>query len=778
MLLPLVILPLSSLPTAQGACSFVVGPGNDRYVCDSASAPSLTDTSGNNSLAFPTNGTGRITGNVTFGNGQDSIDMASGSIDGNVNQGGGIDRFSMSGGVIVGNLNQGDGLDLFQMTGGWIRGTFDSGDFAEMDAGRIGNVNMRLDENTFILRGGSIDQNIITGFDTDFVEVFAGSVGGNISVSGGDDQVLVHGGQLGGNVLMSTGNDRFTWDGGRIGGQLDMGPGNDAARLQGLAADVLGITLDGGTGSDSLLFSGSHARGGGAFLNWEQIALSDASRLDLEGTLQLGDLASGTGALDIDSSSTLGSRLGVVSALDTRQRVSVTNAGTLDLTSGNDALGRLTVIGDYHGANGRLRVNTLLASDDAPSDRLVVRQGSLSGSTRIQVLNLGGPGAATTQDGIRLVEALDGATSSPDAFRLDGPVSAGAYDYQLFKGGSSPASENDWFLRSTLVQAGPAADIPLYRPEVPVYAAAPRGAALIVRLSLGTFHQRQGDQRALAGSGLLPASWGQAYGGELRQQWTGTVSPSLDGDLQGLRVGQDLYASVSDAHVRNQAGFYLGHSRLNAHVQGFALGLPDNPVGRLQVSGDSVGAYWTRVGAQGGYVDGVLQYTALQGHARSDRGGRLNIDGHAWSASLEAGIPIALSSRWSLEPQAQLIAQKVSLDRAQDRVSRVEPETDLELSARLGLRLEGTFAGPAERWLQPYAQVDVWHTGGGHDTLVFDSADQIDTDYRQTTLHLESGVLVQASQSLTLHGGVQYSQNLDGREQRTRGINLGLRWQF
>ncbi len=90
----------AALPSAQAACTFSPGAGNDTYVCDSGSAPSLVDTEGDNRLVFPAGGTGAIEGDVTFGPGRDSIDMASGTIAGNVNQGGGIDDFVMSGGVI------------------------------------------------------------------------------------------------------------------------------------------------------------------------------------------------------------------------------------------------------------------------------------------------------------------------------------------------------------------------------------------------------------------------------------------------------------------------------------------------------------------------------------------------------------------------------------------------------------------------------------------------------------------------------------------------------
>ncbi|MDI9781011.1 autotransporter outer membrane beta-barrel domain-containing protein, partial [Pseudomonas putida] len=324
---------------------------------------------------------------------------------------------------------------------------------------------------------------------------------------------------------------------------------------------------------------------------------------------------------------------------------------------------------------------------------------------------------------IQVVEARDGATSSATAFVQTQRLSVGAYDYRLFKGGVTPGSANSWFLRSTVVAAAPTppapveptppppppppvaapapgqpelpapvagASIPLYRPEVAVYAAAPRGAAIIARQALGTFHQRQGDQRLLGNQGDLSASWGQAYGGALRQQWSGTVSPSLDGNLYGFKVGQDLYARLSDDGYRQHLGFYVSHSRLDADVKGFALAVKDRSVGDLKLDGDSVGGYWTLIGPQGGYLDSVLQYTRLDGRARSDRGDKLNIDGHAWTASLESGYPFSLSERWTVEPQAQLIAQKVSLDSANDGISHVSHDAQVELTGRLGVRLEGT----------------------------------------------------------------------------------------
>jgi outer membrane autotransporter protein len=730
-----------------------------------------------------------------------------------------IDDFRMTGGTVQ-SLNQGQGYDTFEMSGGRIVGAFEDGDRAIFAGGRIGRVDLKLADNYFEMSQDLgietlIDGNLVSGFGNDTIILRGGTLGGNISTSGGEDRITISGGSLKGNVLASAGNDVLNWSGGTVGGRVDMGAGDDQVSIDNLNPQTLTINIDGGVGNDQLQFINSEVDGGARYLNFEAVDLSQNSRLTLDDTLVLGDAATGSGTLAIDGSSTLVARQGTVAPFTTGQLASVRNAGTIDLSTGNDAQGRLTVNGNYQGDNGLLRVNSVLAGDGAASDRLVVSQGSISGSTRLEVNNLGGAGAATSQNGIQVVESRDGATSTATAFVQTQTLSVGAYDYRLFKGGVTAGSENSWYLRSTLVAtptptpqepeepgeppvepavtppvAAPAPgqaelpapvagiSVPLYRPEVPVYAAAPRGAAIIARQALGTFHQRQGDQLRLTNQGGLSASWGQAYGSALRQQWSGTVSPSLDGDLYGFKVGQDLYAKASDDGYRQHLGLYVSHSRLDADVKGFALAVEDRSVGDLKLDGDSVGGYWTLVGPQGWYLDSVLQYTKLDGRARSDRGDKLNIDGHAWTASLESGYPISVSERWTLEPQAQLIAQKVSLDSANDSVSHVSHDAQVELTGRLGVRLEGAYNGGSGRLLQPYAQLNLWHGDGGRDTLTFDGVDTIKTDYRYTSLQLETGLVAQVSEVLSLHGGVQYSSNLDSRQQEASGVNLGVRWQF
>lgn len=453
-ILPASIALLAS-PPAWSACVLTPGPGNDSFTCDSGSSGPLTDLSGNNSLTLPVNGTGQINGSVTFGAGTDRVEMNSGVITGAVNQGAGIDDFVMTGGLL-GFLAQGDGRDTFLMTGGTIAAAFEDGDVARMTGGTIGRVDMKLDNNIFDLSGGQIIGNLVTGFGTDTIIVSGGRIGGNISVSGGNDSITVTGGEIVGEIRASVGDDRLLWDGGGIiRSAILMDVGNDSATLRNLDDSILALTpsVDGGTDNDVLTFDNSRTALPARFTQWETVNLNNGSQLDLgASSLVLGDAGTGSGVLNIDASSVVLSTQGAVSPAVAGQAVTLNNAGIIDLTRGNSRTDdTLTVQGNYVGNNGQLLLQTVVAGDDSPSDRLVVNNGSLSGASVISVSNVGGLGALTEVNGIQLVQAQGSTVSTDTAFTLSGPVSAGAYDYYLFKGGVTAGTENSWYLRSAVV---------------------------------------------------------------------------------------------------------------------------------------------------------------------------------------------------------------------------------------------------------------------------------------------------------------------------------------
>ncbi|TPJ66544.1 autotransporter outer membrane beta-barrel domain-containing protein [Mesorhizobium sp. B2-6-1] len=882
----LALLPNSA---AFAACLLVPTAGNDTFICDSGdSGGSLNDLNGDNTLTFPAGGTGQVSGNVTFGVGSDRIDMQSGTITGTVDQGGGADFFTIGAGTVIGNvqqgsgiddfnisggqigsLNQGDGLDTFTMTDGRIVDFFDDGDHAVMTGGRIGRVNMKLDQNYFNMSGGTIDRNLVTGFDKDTIILSGGTIGGNISVSGGNDSVTITGGTVGGDVLMSFGADSFVWDGGGIiYGAVDLGADNDTAKLSNLTNSNMGgaDALNGGLGTDTLSFDNVKLKGISRVQNWESIDATNDTELTLDGNLVLGDSGTGTGSLSVDAASTLygGGFNASIQAFTAGQLADVVNAGRIDLTNGSTgAMDRLTISGNYTGLGGLLLIQTELGDDSSASDRLVLSGGTASGSTGIGVVNVGGTGAETTQDGIMVVQAVNGATSSASAFALDAPVAAGAFEYYLFKGGVTAGSAENWYLRSSLitptspaaappgigptaapepeppaaepppppsqlphvpvpsegdvnnppvdptppVQAGdpelqppppppaaPAADPPpppppvptavpdlptpaageeilLYRVEVPVYSAVPPVAEHLAMTTLGTFHERRGEQSLLSNTELSPV-WGRIFGQDAKMGWSGTVSPSFDGTLFGFQGGFDVFGQETASGGVDRAGLFIAYATMNGDVRGQALGQNDLGVGDIDLGGTSVGGYWTRIGPGGWYLDGVVMATFFSGDATSTRDIGIDVKGTGVTASLEGGYPIALAQGWTLEPQAQLIWQHLSLDDAEDRFASVSFDLDDNVTGRLGLRLQGEtkLNGTA---LQPYLKANLWHGFGGTDHVNFDTTD-ISTESRSTSFEFGGGVIAKVTDKVSLFATGDYTTNLGGDKRRILEGNLGV----
>ena len=129
----------------------------------------------------------------------------------------------------------------------------------------------------------------------------------------------------------------------------------------------------------------------------------------------------------------------------------LTNSGNVSLMGA--AVGSaLTVKGDYHGKSGTLELAAAQSnSGQGIADRLVIDGGKVSGSTLLKV-DGSGLGAPTVGDGIEVVTAKNGATttaqSTRDGFHLaSNRMSAGAFEYQLYAGNAKGQGEN-WYLRS------------------------------------------------------------------------------------------------------------------------------------------------------------------------------------------------------------------------------------------------------------------------------------------------------------------------------------------
>lgn len=574
-----------------------------------------------------------------------------------------------------------------------------------------------------------------------------------------------------------------------------------------LGAASGGLALDGGTlrlGQDLELTRGiSVLAGGGAIdtqtytgtLSGTWSGAADWSKLGA-GTLVLAatNTTTGTGTV---TAGTL--RAGATDALGTAASYAVNAGATLDLAGFNQTISgltnagtvslrgatpgtTLTVQGNYVGNNGVLQLGTVLGDNASATDRLVIDGGSATGNTTVQVTNVGGLGAQTSGNGIELISAINGATTTAqttrDAFALaGGHVDAGAFEYRLHAGDAAGAGEN-WYLRSTLVPtqqpgdpANPGAGAPVaYRPEVALRAALPAMLAQSDQAMLGTLHQRVGDNAALSGtaSGEGNRGWARYINQDVKNRQDGTVSPSSDGWSRGVQAGLDLLRQTD-----HRIGVYGGHLEWNSDVSGFASGRQNLGVGNLRGHSDYAGVYWTYTGDSGWYSDVVLQQGWQRGTARAHSGASSDIRGSSTAGSIELGKSLPISKHWGVEPQVQLIVARQRLKDQSIPAAQFYQDNVTTTTGRLGVRLVGDYETARGR-VRPYGRVNVWHGFNGSDNMSVGGpggSANITTERGYTSTDIALGATWTINDRFSLYGEAGHMFALGG-SQRVRASNV------
>lgn len=449
------------------------------------------------------------------------------------------------------------------------------------------------------------------------------------------------------------------------------------------------------------------------------------------------------------------------------------NAGLIDLTlnrqpgdvlviTGKAIAGENPGTGTYVSSGGSLRLDSVINKGGhngvgTVSDMLVVDNVAMgSGPTKIYVTpQKGSPGGLTTGDGIKLVEV--NGNQAPDSFTLGSPVSYGAYEYVLGRGLSADSS-NNWFLRN----------IGYTNPNVGGYIANQHLAA-------DMFTQNILDRRD---SVRVPDStiWMR-----LNHSYSeGRVVKVIDTEMRStlLQIGADLYKNDSEELI---AGVYTGLGIGDTKNKSKYTGSKTDG----DVKGYHVGAYgsWLPKGdAKGLFVD-VWGYYAwfdneLSGAGMQNKTTRYDSSSYALSAELGYGIPfysLDSGSRWILEPHAQAIYNRLTVDDFTDKLDSKYSKGNAEgVRTRLGGRvyMEKPEGSVGVKALSPFVEANWLHNGVeakgkfGTDTLT--------SKYGKDVGEVKVGVQGQLTQQLGLWTHLGYQEGTP-HYKRTE-VQLGFSW--
>jgi outer membrane autotransporter protein len=437
-------------------------------------------------------------------------------------------------------------------------------------------------------------------------------------------------------------------------------------------------------------------------------------------------------------------------------------------------------VANYQGVNGTLVMNAALTG---ASDRLIIDGGTATGKTSVIVQTLGSV-KPTSGDGISLIQAIHGGQTDPGSFALGRRVAVGAYEYDLYRGGAS--GTDDWFLRSTRSGGtGPDA-VPNLRPEVPVDTALPAIASQYSMAILGT-HSERAAARATQPGGHANDAWARLFGETGSQGSSGGNAatqldrflkngPSYDVDLAGFQAGYDVVVSNPGEAIQNTLGFYVGSGQARGNVDAVYGG----PAGKVSMDAYSLGAYWTHTQASGLYIDTVLQGTFFtEASASSDLGEQLRSDGFGLNASLEAGYRFDLGGGWAIEPQAQLVYQRLSFEDGADSFGSVNFDAANDVLGGIGARVSRDWLLESGTKLTGSARASLWNAFGDGTEVAFAdlsgaNAVSFESGLGGTSLQLDLDASMAVSESVSLFVAGDYDVRVDSEQGHAVGGRIGF----
>ncbi|MFV2398475.1 calcium-binding autotransporter Cah [Escherichia coli] len=417
------------------------------------------------------------------------------------------------------------------------------------------------------------------------------------------------------------------------------------------------------------------------------------------------------------------------------------------------------------GQGGTINMRVRLDGSNT-SDQLVINGGQATGKTWLAFTNVGNSnlGVATSGQGIRVVDAQNGATTEEGAFALSRPLQAGAFNYTLNRD-----SDEDWYLRSENA----------YRAEVPLYASMLTQAMDYDRILAGSRSHQSGV------SGENNSVRLSIQGGHLGHDNNGGIArgatPESSGSYGLVRLEGDLLRTEV-AGMSLTTGVYgaAGHSSVDVKND------DGSRAGTVRDDAGSLGGYLNLVHTSSGlWADIVAQGTHHSMKASSDNND-FRARGWGWLGSLETGLPFSITDNLMLEPQLQYTWQGLSLDDGQDNAGYVKFGHGSAQHVRAGFRLgshndmtfgEGTSSRdtlrdsakhsvselPVNWWVQPSVIRTVSSRGDmSMGTAAAGSNMTFSPSRNGTSLDLQAGLEARVRENITLGVQAGYAHSVSG----------------
>jgi len=366
-----------------------------------------------------------------------------------------------------------------------------------------------------------------------------------------------------------------------------------------------------------------------------------------------------------------------------------------------------------------------------------------------------------------VVQSTGGALAADGAFVLASPVSAGPFDYHLFKGGLTAGTAENWYLRSRVID-------PILRPEAPAYVMAPKLFSMAGQAAVEAFGHADRDR---------PGIWLTTFGHQEHPDGSAVLEgtdfdlqPGMDAWVVGTQFGLELMAHADRSWDVHRAGLIADVGQLGGSAHGNAGLALAQQSGTFAATSRGIGAYYDYSSAGGFSFRALALHQWIDGKAVSNRGISGPLTSTVGTVSVVIGQKLSLSERWSLEPQAQLIMQHVDSSPFDDGYSMVANDPASTSTSKVGLHVqhEGHWQ---ERLLRLSFGVDLLAQPDHQNTTRFDSW-ELSGEVGGTAARISASASYSLTEQISLSGAGHVALGMSGTSATSYGGKLGFRAEF
>lgn len=470
------------------------------------------------------------------------------------------------------------------------------------------------------------------------------------------------------------------------------------------------------------------------------------------------------------------------------------DSGIINLDNGKYQ-DKLTIEGNYNGSgNATVKMNTIWNAPgneqgtNSESDVLRITGTATGMTTVIPVssngsLNLIDGNVQQIQTVINTIPVIYVEQAGADAF-TGSARTTGISQVDLVKRANGNSDEYYWTAK--------AKDVDIYNPETPNYTQMPIANMELGYSTLGTLHERRGENQTLAWDECGTCvkdnkgqSWGRIVGSHLDLE--GKNRFNMSGEQYLMQLGHDFIINENaEKQSRNHTGAYISYGRSDMDFEDKYRAVNGQVVdkkytGNGKTDAFSLGLYNTHYDKNGSYLDLVGQVSHLRNTYNTSGLAEVKQNGFGAVLSAEVGRPYALTehkdneSGWMIEPQAQLVYQYLGLDSFHDDVRTVDQNDQHGLRGRLGVRLAHNSEAKDLRTNTVYFTANVLHDFLEQSDINI-GPDSINEKYNNTWGSIGVGMQLPVSQHGYFYADGRYEHSFTSEKRETYKGTLGLKF--